>query len=314
VCWSGSDDAGGSGVAGYDVYVSDNGGDYARWLSGTLDTSATFTGQTGHTYAFYSIATDNVGHQESAPAAPDTQTLVTASTLGGVFDPRGSMFYLAGDLATGNAEHIFGYGVPDAAWQTLTGDWNGDGSTGVGLYDPKNSVFYLTNACTNGCAEYTFAYGQAAAGWIPLVGDWDGDGKASVGLYDPLHSMFYLTNTLQTGYAEYTFGYGEPGAGWVPLVGDWDGNGTTGVGLYDPVRSTFYLTDTLTTGVAEHTLGFGQPGAGWEPLVGCWRNDATSSTNQSDGEGTTTASAKLNAHAVDQIDLPAVAEDALANA
>jgi hypothetical protein len=81
VSWTGQDDASGSGIGFYDVYVSDNGSPYTLWQPGTPDTSATFTiGQHGHTYAFYSVATDNVGHREPAPAAADTQTTVVVNT------------------------------------------------------------------------------------------------------------------------------------------------------------------------------------------------------------------------------------------
>ena len=76
VAWSGSDDAGGSGVAGYDVYVSTNNGPYTRWLTNTPDTSATFTGQDGHTYRFYSVATDNTGQRQPTPSAAQATTTV----------------------------------------------------------------------------------------------------------------------------------------------------------------------------------------------------------------------------------------------
>jgi len=69
--WAGQDDPGGSGISSYDIYVATDGGDYTLWLDGTAATSDTFTGQRQHTYAFYSVATDNVGHQEPAPADPD---------------------------------------------------------------------------------------------------------------------------------------------------------------------------------------------------------------------------------------------------
>ncbi len=78
VSWSGSDDAVGSGIAGYNIYVSDNGGPYTLFTSGDSSGSATFTGQNGHTYGFYSIATDNVGNQETAKSVPDTSTTVNA--------------------------------------------------------------------------------------------------------------------------------------------------------------------------------------------------------------------------------------------
>lgn len=77
VICSGHDEGGaGSGIAAYDVFVSDDGGPYALWLANTTDASAVFTGQVGHTYRFFSVAVDNVGHRQAAPGAPDAQTSV----------------------------------------------------------------------------------------------------------------------------------------------------------------------------------------------------------------------------------------------
>jgi hypothetical protein len=75
VQWAGQDEAGGSGIAGYDVYVSVDGGPYALLVGDTTDNSTTVVGQPGHTYAFYSVATDNVGHVEANPADAQTTTL-----------------------------------------------------------------------------------------------------------------------------------------------------------------------------------------------------------------------------------------------
>ena len=77
--WSGNDDANGSGIASYDVYVSDNGGAYTLFQSHTTGSSATFSGQDGHRYGFYSVATDNAGNVEQAPDTPDATTLVDVS-------------------------------------------------------------------------------------------------------------------------------------------------------------------------------------------------------------------------------------------
>jgi hypothetical protein len=74
VPWSGIDAD--SGVAAYTVFVSDNGGPFVPFVSDTPATSAIFPGQFGHTYRFYSVATDNVGNVESVPAAPDATTTV----------------------------------------------------------------------------------------------------------------------------------------------------------------------------------------------------------------------------------------------
>jgi RHS repeat-associated protein/uncharacterized repeat protein (TIGR01451 family) len=79
VSWSGQDDAGGSGIAVFDVFVSDNGGAFAPFLTATAQTSATFNGQVGHTYGFLSVATDNVGQRSPTPNAAQATTRVVAA-------------------------------------------------------------------------------------------------------------------------------------------------------------------------------------------------------------------------------------------
>ena len=66
ISWSG-DDGAGPGIADYNVYVSDDGGAFTLWQSDTTATSAIFTGQVGHTYAFYSVATDNLALVQPTP-------------------------------------------------------------------------------------------------------------------------------------------------------------------------------------------------------------------------------------------------------
>jgi hypothetical protein len=80
VNWSGSDDA--SGIGYYNVFVSDNGGPFTPWQTGTTDTSATCHGAFGHTYAFFSEALDSVGHIQTAPktAGMATTMLVAPPT------------------------------------------------------------------------------------------------------------------------------------------------------------------------------------------------------------------------------------------
>ena len=85
VSWAGQD-AGGSGIAAFDIYVATDGGDYLRWIDDTIATQATFAGEFGHTYAFYSVATDMVGHLELSPAIADTTTTVDDSVPVAVSD------------------------------------------------------------------------------------------------------------------------------------------------------------------------------------------------------------------------------------
>jgi hypothetical protein len=81
VTWGGADNTGGAGLAFYNIYVSEDGGPFMLWLAGTTETQAVFAGQIGHTYAFYSLAVDQVGNGETKAAAAEVSTLTTGMQL-----------------------------------------------------------------------------------------------------------------------------------------------------------------------------------------------------------------------------------------
>jgi hypothetical protein len=74
VQWGGTDQ--GTGIGNYSIFVSENGGPYQPWFLNTPFTTATFVGQGGRTYTFYSVARDAAGNLEDVPAGPDATTLV----------------------------------------------------------------------------------------------------------------------------------------------------------------------------------------------------------------------------------------------
>ncbi len=77
VQWTGTDE--GAGIRDYTIFVSEDDGPYTEWLTNTLDTSGTFSGENGKTYAFYSVARDHTGNLEDAPESPDTTTTVVTN-------------------------------------------------------------------------------------------------------------------------------------------------------------------------------------------------------------------------------------------
>jgi CSLREA domain-containing protein len=81
--WTGTDVD--SGILGYSVYVSDNAGPF-HLLTTTTATSTAFTGQGGHQYGFYSIATDRLGNVEGAKTVAEATT--TLGTIAGVVVPN----------------------------------------------------------------------------------------------------------------------------------------------------------------------------------------------------------------------------------
>ncbi len=78
VSWSGSD-PNGPGIASYDVFVADNRGAFTPWLINTTQTSATFTGQVGHLYRFFSVAVDQLGLTQQPPPVAQATTYVWVS-------------------------------------------------------------------------------------------------------------------------------------------------------------------------------------------------------------------------------------------
>jgi hypothetical protein len=76
VNWSGSD--AGSGIASYDVYVSEDGSAWTLWLSGVTSTSGFFQGTLDHTYAFRSVARDLAGNVQPLPSSAQTTTVKPA--------------------------------------------------------------------------------------------------------------------------------------------------------------------------------------------------------------------------------------------
>ncbi|MCZ6675385.1 MAG: carboxypeptidase-like regulatory domain-containing protein [Verrucomicrobia bacterium] len=76
------EDPGGSGVAYYTVYHSVDGGPFSVWLGSSDTPNPDYLGLAGHTYSFYSIATDWAGIKEVKEPLIETTTLVTASDFG----------------------------------------------------------------------------------------------------------------------------------------------------------------------------------------------------------------------------------------
>jgi hypothetical protein len=96
VTWAGSDP--GSNITMYDVFVSDNGGPFTLFQTATTATSATFTGTPGHTYGFFSIATNAVGITEAMKTTADA--VVTIGPTPPTILCTGCYFLVGGARAT----------------------------------------------------------------------------------------------------------------------------------------------------------------------------------------------------------------------
>jgi hypothetical protein len=85
VAWQGADPAPGSGLADFDVQVRDGlTGGWQNWLLGASQTSATFQGQRGHSYAFRVRARDRAGNV--SPFTDGSVSTIIETVRNGSFD------------------------------------------------------------------------------------------------------------------------------------------------------------------------------------------------------------------------------------
>ena len=164
VSWSGTDV--GSGIASYSIYVSDNGGAFALWQAAVSVTSATYTGQPGHTYGFYSIATDMVGNTQAPKSSADATTTVSTSAPPFTLAPTSANIGVSGGSGTitvtapsSTASWTAVDNTP--AWITLTGAAGGTGSGTVGYQVAANTGVQRAGTLT--IAGLTFTITQVGA-------------------------------------------------------------------------------------------------------------------------------------------------------
>lgn len=130
VSWSGSDNAGGSGIATYDVQFQVDEGNWQDWLVGFSGTSATFTGGQDQTeYGFRVRATDRAGNVESYPNNAEAVTVVVLAPYATVTpiatppiinDPSATSFNVSWVGFTAPSTTIVKY---ELRWRFNTGAW-----------------------------------------------------------------------------------------------------------------------------------------------------------------------------------------------
>ena len=133
------------------MFVSDNDGPYVLFQDDTTTTLANFTGQRGHTYRFYSVASDNVGHVEAAPVSADATTVIDVPVqpnflLSAISGPGVAV---PGQLRSYSA--TFSDGGTGGSY-TATIDW-GDGTTSPGYVATTSS-----GGATNGALSFWHTY------------------------------------------------------------------------------------------------------------------------------------------------------------
>ncbi|HET9624083.1 MAG TPA: VCBS repeat-containing protein [Kofleriaceae bacterium] len=233
-------------------------------------------------------ATDEAPTDQLAPA------LVTdpGGGGGGVTTADTSCSAVPGRIAcvpqTYNAFDAFG--LP-SQWQTVTGDFNGDGLTDFArLGGTFSQIFYANGA--GRFIESQQAYSRLDFGipslWIGVSGDFNGDGKDDYARVGATGVWIFQSTGNTTGsnlftprFVAYASGltFDEPTT-WETIVGDFDGDGRTDIGRlgdhqawilhFDPATPAFFRQDHQLYNNPD--VNFGQP-TKWKTVVGDFNGD-----------------------------------------
>jgi hypothetical protein len=252
VNWSGTDN--GSGILYYDIYVSDNGAAYSLWQAQVSATSAVYSGQTGHTYAFYSLATDSAGNLEAAKTSADTTTqIVLQATTTMLMASATSVVQGTSLTFTATVAQSSGT-VPPTGTVTF---YDGSASLGTGTLSSGSTTFATANLAP-GAHSITASYG----------GDTNYSGSVSSAVSVTVTPLLAATTTKLTASAAtavsgaaitFTASVSETSGTAIPTgsVTFYDGSVSLGSGTLASGVATF---STSTLSVGSHTIMAGYVG------------------------------------------------------
>lgn len=192
VQWQGEDF--GSGLVGYDIYVSQDDGPLELWLDNTTQTEAKFSGEVGHSYGFAVRGRDRAGNEQPQPVQPQLTTGIIAGVplAGVVMGPGGEPVANASVIISGpNTQEIVVTG-PDGGWPPLPllpgdytlqasapgyGDW--PAPQRVSLSQAARPITTTLAPATNAVASGDF---EGAAVW--QAWQWEGQVALSIEAFD----------------------------------------------------------------------------------------------------------------------------------
>ncbi len=257
---NGSDGGAPSGVASMAIYDSEDDGTFGFFATvTTADPSAEFTGQAGHTYGFFSIATDNAGNVEATPAAPQATVQIlyplSISSIAAVSpNPRHTpvstidvTFNLPIDTSSPTTDAVTltdnGNSVPlsDLTFTLVAGTTSTYEVGDLSAFTAASGTYQFTiNA-----AGIQDQYGNAGAGSLSTSWVLSGAAVPTISWSDPADIVYGTalsgTQLDATANVQGTFTY-TPAAGTVPGAG----NDQTLSVTFMPTDTTDYTTASAT--------------------------------------------------------------------
>jgi hypothetical protein len=221
----------------FDIYVSDNGGPFLPFQTATAATSVNFKGMPGHTYGFFSIATDAGGNREPMKTRAEiVVTVLPATAPTPAFTGGGSWDTFFGDANRWNQ--------PQFATTLMFADINGDGKTDVCGRGVAGIWCELSTGTGFGTAFLAQDQFSDANGWNQLdyyaslrFADVNGDGKpdicarGKVGVFCALNNgngTFGLAKQWDSSFSD-AGSWGLPQYGTTMMFADISGDGKADV-------------------------------------------------------------------------------------
>ncbi len=244
VSWLGSD-SNGIGIADYDVYVSDNGSAFVPWLSDTTQTSATYTGQDGHAYGFYSVATDNLGNTQPTPSAAQATTVVDSVPPSSAVAPLPAFSPGTFAISWSGSDNPGGSGLAD--YSIYVSD---DGAP----FAPLLTDTTLTSTTFTGSDGHTYSFFSFATDNVGNVQSTPTAAQATttVDTSPPTSSVSALPQFSPSSFLVSWSGSDGSGSG----IADYDIYVSTNGGPFAPLLTGTVLTSTMFNGTAGDTYGF----------------------------------------------------------
>jgi hypothetical protein len=227
-------------------------------MDDTAETSGIYPGQAGHSYAFYSVAKDNVGHVEGLPGAADAQISVMP-----VYDNRqmdvavwrpGDGFWYIINSEDGSITSVQ-WGAGDLNDKPIPGDYDGDGITDIGVYRPGEYAYWYILQSSDG-GVIAEQWGSTTLGDVPVPGDYDGDGITDIAVWRPGgdYGFWYIMNSEDGSITSTQWGAGSLND--IPVPADYDGDGKTDIAVWRPGEYAYwYIIDSKDGSIISQQWG-----------------------------------------------------------